>query len=646
VFLYFTFILEYTGREQWLTPRWMILLWAEPVVYLLVFVTNPAHQWLVTEWDLATVAGLTFSSPTLSVLGLLQTLLIYFILLVCLVLLGAFALRSRNLYQKQTVLILSAGLISNIGSLLGIGLFGVEVGLTTVPLFISARGGIIALALFRYDFMDVAPLASDTLIEEMADPVLVLDDDEVLVDYNGAAETTFDLDESLLGKPISGLLTDVAEAVAADRPVRIEEPGDDGSNRLSIYQPSQTELTDQHDIVRGTLIVLRDITAQKRRERKLETLQTGSRELIETTSADAVARVTTEKLTAVLEYPFAGVLLYDDEDEILRSASLSDAAASELACEKLRLSEGTLWDAFERNELCVSDDPALDEQFPGLSLSGVLCYPLSDHGVLWLGRRSTATLSEDDRRFAEIVALTARSALDRAERDAQLARQREQLREQNERLDEFAGVVTHDLRNPLAKAQGFLELARSDLSEEYLDEVATAHDRMQRLIDEVLTLAREGDDVSEPTTVSLESIAQRAWETAGAESATLAVESAATIEADPERLRTVFENLFRNAREHGSENVTITVRSSAEAGWFAVEDDGPGIPPEDRDSVFDRGYTTDSDGTGFGLSIVERIADAHGWTVRAEEGQSGGASFRFEGVVVEKQSVSPASNQS
>jgi len=65
---------------------------------------------------------------------------------------------------------------------------------------------------------------------------------------------------------------------------------------------------------------------------------------------------------------------------------------------------------------------------------------------------------------------------------------------------------------------------------------------------------------------------------------------------------------------------------------FYVEDDGPGIPPDRRDRVFDSGYTSAEDGTGLGLNIVERIVEAHGWEIAVTEGHDGGARFEITGV--------------
>jgi signal transduction histidine kinase len=94
----------------------------------------------------------------------------------------------------------------------------------------------------------------------------------------------------------------------------------------------------------------------------------------------------------------------------------------------------------------------------------------------------------------------------------------------------------------------------------------------------------------------------------------------------------VLENLFRNAIEHGRSDVTIRVGTLSDETGFYVEDDGPGIPSDTRDEVFEQGYSTADDGTGFGLSIVREIAEAHGWEISATDSAEGGARFEIRGV--------------
>jgi len=209
---------------------------------------------------------------------------------------------------------------------------------------------------------------------------------------------------------------------------------------------------------------------------------------------------------------------------------------------------------------------------------------------------------------------------------------RRELERQNERLDQFANMISHDLRNPLTVASGRLTLAREEYDSEHLEAVATAHARMEELIEEVLTLARQGQPINETETIDLSAVAARCWQMVETASAEPATEDDLTFIADGDRLQQLLENLFRNATEHGDEDVTIRVGAIDGDDGFYLADDGPGIPPEDREQVFESGYTTADDGTGFGLAIIEEIADAHGWIITITESADDGAQFEIRGV--------------
>ncbi|SEN39800.1 PAS/PAC sensor signal transduction histidine kinase [Halorientalis persicus] len=227
------------------------------------------------------------------------------------------------------------------------------------------------------------------------------------------------------------------------------------------------------------------------------------------------------------------------------------------------------------------------------------------------------------------------------------ARERE-LEAQNERLDTFAGIVAHDLRNPLNVAHSYLELLRADGDSDELEMIDSALSRMEILIDDLLTLAREGEMVGEPEPASLATVAHDAWSTVETGDADLTVAADAAVVADPRRLRQLFENLFRNAVEHGSTSPrtqapddavehgdrSVSVRVDTIDHGFVVADDGPGLPEGDRDWLFEPGESGDPDGSGIGLAIVAEIAKAHGWSVTAadREGDDTGARFVFEGV--------------
>ncbi|QAU12618.1 PAS domain S-box protein [Halorubrum sp. BOL3-1] len=237
---------------------------------------------------------------------------------------------------------------------------------------------------------------------------------------------------------------------------------------------------------------------------------------------------------------------------------------------------------------------------------------------------------------------------DRREREEMLGRQ-------NERLDEFASIVSHDLRNPLSVADGYVDLARETGDLAHLDRAADAIDRMDELVADLLSLARQGRAVGETDSVLLSDLTREAWESVDTDGATLTVESDVTLEANRTRLCELFENVFRNSVEHGSTSSRAEPDDSVEHGrdssgdplsirvgtvifrgddgtatdGFYVEDNGTGLPEGDIDRVFESGFTTDESGTGLGLAISERIAEAHGWTVEARAAEDGGARFEF-----------------
>ncbi|MXR39958.1 PAS domain-containing protein [Halobaculum sp. WSA2] len=219
---------------------------------------------------------------------------------------------------------------------------------------------------------------------------------------------------------------------------------------------------------------------------------------------------------------------------------------------------------------------------------------------------------------------TIKDISERRDREREVARQ-------NERLEDFASVVSHDLRNPLNVAQGYLDLLREDVDRDELRLVDNALDRMAVLISELLELAQSDSEVGETAPVSIGAVAEEAWRNVDTPEAVLDTpDGNPRLVADESRLLQLFENLFRNAIEHAGPDTHVTVGVGSDG--FHVADTGPGIPPGKRDRVFETGYTTDERGTGFGLSIVQQIVTGHGWTIRVTEGSDGGARFDIDGV--------------
>ena len=229
-----------------------------------------------------------------------------------------------------------------------------------------------------------------------------------------------------------------------------------------------------------------------------------------------------------------------------------------------------------------------------------------------------------------------RDVTERERRQTELERREAELERQNERLEDFAGVVSHDLRNPLAAATAAVELARHDDegNEDALDRAANAHDRMDDLIEGLLSLATAGKSVDEVDPVSLDGTARRVWSRLETADATLSIDGPdVPALADGDRLEQLLSNLFRNAIEHAGDDVAVLVEIERREGGIAlaVADDGPGVPPDQRSEVTERGVSLGG-GTGLGLAIVGDISEAHGWELSVEESETGGARFVISGI--------------
>jgi len=368
-------------------------------------------------------------------------------------------------------------------------------------------------------------------------------------------------------------------------------------------------------------IAAHDLNSDEERERILKELHNVATELPTYDNVDDICQRTVRAAESVLEFDNCVVFLADDDR--MRVAAVSDEFPGS-DFESLPRDDSVAGKTYVTGEPTIVGDvhshPDANPQGPydsGLSV------PIGDHGTCQMISKQTDAFNEDDRELAELLVAHTEAALDRVAREGD-------LRRQNERLEEFASVVSHDLRNPLNVAKGHVQIVAEDTDSEHLDVAEDALDRMERLIEDLLTLAREGREDTETVPVSLADLCRNCWATVQTDDAALVVDADRTIMADSSRLRQLVENLIRNAIEHAGHDVTVTIEMCEDG--FAVEDDGPGIPVEERESVFDSGFTTSRDGTGVGLSIVQEVADAHGWSLELTESEAGGARFEITGV--------------
>ncbi len=391
------------------------------------------------------------------------------------------------------------------------------------------------------------------------------------------------------------------------------------------------------DETRGYAIYT-DITEQKKRERELErqnsrieALHEVAKRMKSVTDRTAIYEMVIDAAEEILEFDLS--LVDEVEEGILVPKAISSGVSLEDYYQETPIEqEDNLGAETARTgETRIVDDLRESRYAPAnFEYRSALSVPLGDRGMLQAVAREEAAFSADDRRLAELLAEHAVAAINRLERERELEQRAAELSKQNERLDRFASVVSHDLRNPLSVARGRLDLARTTGDEDHYAAVERAHERMDELINGLLTLARQGELKSDPVPVGLEGAADQAWRTVETGDLELVVDADATVEADPERLRQLLENIFTNTAEHGDGATAVTVGALDDG--FYVEDDGVGIPESSREDILESGRSGTEDGTGLGLAIVDTIAEAHGWGVTVTESAAGGARFEFRGT--------------
>ncbi|MFB6361152.1 MAG: PAS domain S-box protein [Halobacteriales archaeon] len=372
-------------------------------------------------------------------------------------------------------------------------------------------------------------------------------------------------------------------------------------------------------------LTVTDITPEVERERTLERLQESARQFVTADIPGQVAQEVAEAANDILGYAYP-VVRYRDGNQLVPAYAVQELKEEADTIPSYRIGEELAGEAFAAGEIRVYEDVReVDDDIDRGVTRSVMYVPIGDHGVISVADTEPDSFTETDVTYVELLASHARTALD-------LINQQQELKQQNERLDEFAGIVSHDLRNPLNVADGRLALAMEECDNEHLQADAQALGRMETLIEDTLTQAQAGETIGETELVELPKVVESCWSNVETTSATTITETTSVIEADIARLRQLLENLFRNAVEHAGEEVTITIGDLPDG--FYVEDDGPGIPEEEQGSIFAAGYSTAEEGTGFGLRIVREITEAHGWEIAVSDSEAGGARFEISDVEI------------
>ncbi len=346
------------------------------------------------------------------------------------------------------------------------------------------------------------------------------------------------------------------------------------------------------------------------------------RRLLSASTEPDVAEVVVEAVAD--RFPAASCFLARTGDAGF-SMMTADAQADPPSLGGLPLGQDLLNQSFRSRQSCVihdrtavrsaSADPSNARTDEGCR--SLILVPLADLGVVVLVKDPANAFTEADLGTVEHLVSVGESALDN-------------LAEDQDVMEEVADILAHDIQSPLQVAQGRLEMAKTTSNPEHLEKIGQAHQRIRELLEGVVKLIRTGDRVRSTEPVILEDAVAKVRSALEMPDTELIVDESVIIDADENALLEILENLFRNAHDHAGPQVTVRIGPLTDG--FYVEDDGPGIPADRRETVFGMGYSSSTNHSGLGLNIVQRLADAHGWDIRVTHGRDGGARFEITGV--------------
>jgi signal transduction histidine kinase len=355
----------------------------------------------------------------------------------------------------------------------------------------------------------------------------------------------------------------------------------------------------------------------------------------------------------------------DFEDATARSYQLEIAARNNLAAGQRPASARSAIRARERERQALRDEISNKTRDTALLVGAGLIAGLTGAALLFSGliasmRRPLEDLVEASGRLAggdldtrvKIGGLAETAALGAAFNEmAEELQRRGGERDQLDRMkDEFVLTASHELRSPLTSVQGFAELLmleREQLSPKQAQTVEVILDNTRhlvRLLNDLLDLARSDagrlaiKPVLTDPSVLVEDAARTMRGQTQARRQGLRTEIAPEVprvNADRDRIRQVLVNLLTNANEYCPEGASIKLTLDNNGGEveIAVIDDGPGIPVEQLDHIFERftrgdaGLTQRVGGTGLGLAISKSLVELHGGTISAESTPGGGSVF-------------------
>lgn len=597
-------VLAYVNRTQWIRKDWGIIVMIIPVAAMIAALTSPYHTLFRYNFSISTAGPVPVLQYSEGIGYLFYNLYSFALLVLAIILLVAESRRRGSLWEMQTLLLLAALAFPTAFNYLSMVWQVPYPGINLTPAILWIAAILYAIALFRYQFLDIVPIARSRIVETLSRPVLVLDTRDRIIDLNPAACLLFSTSrDAALGRQAGDIITDWPEFLALCHETTqqkrdlIRDRGDGPSFFLGAAEPLLTPGGE----IEGHLVFLQDVTDLKKTEAALRESEEKYRSIINEMQ-DIFYRTDLAGTITMLSPSAAHLAGYDSVDQLI-GRDVSEIYA----------------------------DPSVRDRLLAVlrEKGSVYAYPLdlrvSDGSI-----RHVTTSSH----FYHDNAGNLQGVEGVIHDITEQRRAEEALRMANHKLNLLSSVTRHDIRNQLMALMAFIELSRESIDKP--DELAEFLQKNQRIADTILqqitfTKDYENLGVKAPSWQKVHPCITKAVELLPLRGIRVEDRSGdLEIFADP-LVEKVFYNLIDNALRYGGDRLdTIRISSRSKGAELVLifEDNGQGVPARDKSVIFEKGVGKN---TGLGLYISREILSITGITI-SETGMPGEGA-RFEMVI-------------
>lgn len=672
------FAAQYTGKQHLISRYRFGLLLLIPIVTQVMVWTNYNNMFLASI-RFYRPAEFAVLAPSYGAWFWVHAFYSYGLLLLGLLLLLQHSWNNRHLGGLNPTLIIIAASVPLIANLVFVLNPNLSAGFDITPVAILLSSLLLGWGLLKLRLLDVVPIAYDTVMMHLPDGVLVLDTRHRIRLVNPIARQYLGLpDGHLVGVPLKETIPDVSPEL-----VQLLGRTEAIVNLLlgtRYIEARLSTLYGEREKHKGQVLVLRDVTARHKAEtdlgeqlQQMATLANLDDTLVGTLDIDELVTVSLNAAIH-LSKANAGFIALRDGDR-LRIHQCIGAYPRDIQGVVLPPGDGIVGRVLLNQEPELVADVRQDDDYREDIPQTVsqITIPLHSRdqlvGVLNLETSDAALF--DENRYVIILILANRiaAALETARLYGQMQTQLTQTQALNDKLQKLEQIKTdmiriasHDLKNPLAVIQGFLEVLKVDRADftpkhaEYLDVMEKSANRMNAILEDILSMERiesmAEDAIHQP--VNLNQIvndgAREYHEQVTEKSQTLAVicpDDELYVLGDAAQLREAVTNLIGNAVKYTPDkgSVTVLLEQRAQDAYFEVFDTGYGIPDDLQAELFQPFYRARTDanahieGTGLGLHLVKNIIQRHQGTIGFESEVGAGSRFFFSLPLKQSQQV-------